>query len=150
MPGHPWGPLNPVIILLARIAGTPWLDVFRPSCGTRRLSRCVPVGDIGGTDSNTVITSVAGAHPIADEFRELRAYQQTHGAAISTRVAMRKPSSFISCTHCGPDGARSTSRQSCGSIHAGGATTGPPLRSGALVLAAWAADRLEIRGMNKT
>jgi hypothetical protein len=34
-------------------------------------------------------------------------------------TAMRKPSSLISCSHCAPDGAFSTSCASCGGIHCG-------------------------------
>lgn len=38
----------------------------------------------------------------------------------SMRAAMRKPSSLISCSHCGPDGAVSTGRLSWGRIQLGG------------------------------
>ena len=33
---------------------------------------------------------------------------------LSMRAAMRKPSSLISCSHCGPDGGFSTGWESCG------------------------------------
>ena len=38
---------------------------------------------------------------------------------LSTRAAMRKPSSLISCTHCGPDGGFSTGWESCGRTNCG-------------------------------
>jgi hypothetical protein len=83
VPGHPWGPLNPVIILPVRIAGMPWLDVFG-SPDASLLAIPAPCSSIrwwtsrtetlsGGTDHRD--HQRRGAHPIADEFHELRAYR---------------------------------------------------------------------------
>ena len=66
----------------------------------------------------------------------------------SIRADMRKPSSLISCSHCGPDGAVSTSWQSCGAIQRGSADVSSPGFRGALVLMAWAAEGFATRDIN--
>ncbi len=63
----------------------------------------------------------------------------------SMRADMRKPSSLISWTHCGPEGAISTSWQSWGGIQRGSGASCRP--RGALVLMGPGAERFTTRNM---
>jgi hypothetical protein len=58
-----------------------------------------------------------------------------------TRADMRKPSSLISWSHCGPDGATSTGWHSCGGIQRGSGAGASFRPRGALDLVACVAER---------
>ena len=66
----------------------------------------------------------------------------------SMRAAMRKPSSLISWSHWGPDGAISTGWQSWGGIQRGSGEGASCRARDALVLIASAAERFTTRAMN--
>jgi hypothetical protein len=65
---------------------------------------------------------------------------------LSMRAAIRKPSSLISCTHCGPDGGFSTGWESCGGTRSGSGESGRLRRDGP-ALTACEAECLTTRGM---
>jgi hypothetical protein len=84
---------------------------------------------------------------LAVQWRPVRVSSWTR--PLSILAAMRKPSSLISCTHCGPDGGFSTSRDSCGATNGGRGALGRLRRAGA-DLTASELERLTTRGMTRT